>query len=50
MRDAVVHRGALVREQGGRWLPVMWFSSRGRAMEFGQRHLADGTWQVVMVG
>ena len=31
MRYAVVHRGALVRQQGGRGLPVMWFSSRARA-------------------
>ena len=50
MSYAVVHRGALVRQQGGRGLPVLWFSSRARAMEFGQRHLADGSWQVVLAG
>ena len=48
MNYAIVHRGALVCQQGGSRLPVALFSSRKNAEDFCQRHLADGSWQVVV--
>ena len=45
---AIVHNGALVRQQGGSNLPLWFFSSRKKAEEFAREWLADGSWQVVV--